>query len=82
MLKGIQPDVNLHVFSEDAAEIKRILRFRDCLRNNENDKIRYENVKRELAKRSWEHIQHYADAKTAVIDELLPEGSRDGTILS
>jgi len=71
LLKGSNPDVNLHVFSENAAEIERMLRFRDWLRSNENDKLCYENVKRKLAKRSWAHIQQYADAKTAIVDEIL-----------
>jgi len=71
LLKGSHPDVNLHVFSKNAAEIKRMLRFRDLLRSNENDRRRYENIKRELAGRAWRHIQQYADAKTAIIEEIL-----------
>jgi len=71
LLKGRRPDVNLHVFSEGAAEVKRMLQFRDWLRSNSDDRRRYENVKRELAGRTWEHVQHYADAKTAVIDEIM-----------
>ncbi len=27
-------------------------------------------VKRELAQRTWRHVQHYADAKTAVVREI------------
>jgi len=71
LLKGSDPDANLHVFSDNAAEIKRMLCFRDWLRSNENDKLRYENVKRELAGRNWKHVQHYADAKTEIIEEIL-----------
>ena len=32
-----------------------------------------QSTKRDLAKRTWRHIQHYADAKTAVVEEILGE---------
>jgi hypothetical protein len=36
-------------------------------------------VKRELAQRTWRHVQDYADAKTAVVNEILAaaEGAPD-----
>ena len=71
LLKGCRPDVNLHVFSEGATEIKRMLQFRDWLRSNNDDKLLYENIKRELAERTWGHVQQYADAKTDIINEIM-----------
>jgi RimJ/RimL family protein N-acetyltransferase len=71
MMKGSGTDINLHVFSEYAAEIERMLAFRDWLRNHEDDRHKYEKVKRELARQIWQHIQHYADAKTGIIEDIL-----------
>lgn len=71
LLKGPGPDINLHVFSEGCPEIDRMLRFRNRLRNHEADREFYGNTKRKLAERDWLDIQSYADAKTAVIEEIL-----------
>ena len=48
-----------------------MLRFRDWLRSNENDRKLYEQRKRELAARTWRYTQHYADAKSEVINAIL-----------
>jgi len=71
MLKGFDADINLHVFSENASEIKRMLAFRDWLRNHEDDRQKYEKIKRELARQTWRHVQHYADAKTEIVEEIM-----------
>lgn len=71
MLRGRDPEVNLHVFSAGCAEIERMLRFRDHLRANPADRLLYERTKRELAAKTWAYTQHYADAKTAVVEEIL-----------
>ena len=77
LFKGPDTPINLHVFSSGAAEVERMVRFRDLLRTDEQSRNRYERVKRDLAQRTWRHVQNYADAKTAVVDELLAaaEGS-------
>jgi GrpB-like predicted nucleotidyltransferase (UPF0157 family) len=71
MLKGPDVDVNLHVFSAGASEIQRMLAFRDRLRLSDADRDRYAAVKRELAGREWRHVQHYADEKSAIVEEIL-----------
>jgi GrpB-like predicted nucleotidyltransferase (UPF0157 family) len=71
LLKGMAPSVNLHVFSRGCEEVERMLRFRDHLRANEDDRRLYERTKRELAGHGWGHVQNYADAKTGVIREIL-----------
>ena len=71
MLKGIDPKVNLHVFSPGCPEVERMLRFRDHLRRDERDRDLYERTKRELAQRDWKYVQHYADAKSDVVEEIL-----------
>ncbi len=71
MFKGADPDANLHVFSVRCEEIERMLLFRDWLRSNAADRELYERAKRDLAQRTWKYVQNYADAKTAVVQEIL-----------
>ena len=71
VLKGPDTDVNLHVFSPGSPELRRMVGFRDWLRTHDDDRSLYERTKRELAARTWRHIQHYADAKTAVVEEII-----------
>ncbi len=71
VFKGPDTDVNLHVFSPGCVEIERMLRFRDWLRANAADRQLYERTKRELAARTWQYTQNYADAKTPVIAEIM-----------
>jgi GrpB-like predicted nucleotidyltransferase (UPF0157 family) len=70
-LKGPDTNVNLHVFSKGCAEIERMTVFRDRLRANPPDRELYERTKRDLARREWKYTQDYADAKTAVVAEIL-----------
>ena len=67
------PDIdgNLHVFTFGCEEIQRMLVLRDWLRTHEDERRKYENTKRELASRTWKHVQNYADAKSEVVREIL-----------
>jgi GrpB-like predicted nucleotidyltransferase (UPF0157 family) len=71
MFRGDDPRVNLHVYSSGCEEVERMRAFRDHLRSNEADRELYERTKRELAAREWKYVQNYADAKTAVVREIL-----------
>lgn len=71
LLKGPDVDINLHVFSAGVSESERLLRLRDWLRVHPDDRREYADAKRELAARTWKYVQHYADAKTAVIESIL-----------
>ncbi len=78
-LKGFDPDANLHVFSPGCVEIERMVGFRDWLRTHDGDRLLYESTKRRLAAQQWDFVQDYADAKSAVVEEIrqragLPEG--------
>lgn len=64
-------DVHVHVFSSRCPEVDRMLSFRDRLRRHDPDRLLYERTKRELARRRWRTVQDYANAKTAVIDEIV-----------
>ena len=82
VFKGPDTDVNLHVFSAGCPEIERMVRFRDHLRTAGEDRLLYEQAKRTLAQRTWKYTQHYADAKTAVVEEILSRaaGTRPGIL--
>jgi GrpB-like predicted nucleotidyltransferase (UPF0157 family) len=71
LLKGPDTDINMHVFTAGASEIDRMLMFRDWLRVNDADRELYLQVKRDLAQRTWRHVQHYADAKSATVGEIM-----------
>jgi len=71
MFQDPEESVNLHVFSAGCPEVGRMLAFRDWLRSNESDRELYGRAKRELAQREWKYTQYYADAKTAVVEEIL-----------
>jgi GrpB-like predicted nucleotidyltransferase (UPF0157 family) len=53
------------------SEIERMLAFRDRLRTDADERRLYEQAKRELAAREWKYVQHYADAKTEVVEGII-----------
>jgi GrpB-like predicted nucleotidyltransferase (UPF0157 family) len=77
MFNGPDTDINLHVFSPGCPEIERMLLFRNWLRSNAADRRLYERTKRELARKDWKYVQNYADAKTAVVEEILARARGD-----
>ncbi|HTU81084.1 MAG TPA: GrpB family protein [Candidatus Acidoferrales bacterium] len=70
LLRTPQCDVHVHLW-DDPADVRRHLAFRDRLRRDPHDRARYEARKRELAPRNWASRDEYADAKSAVIAEIL-----------
>lgn len=81
MFKGPDTSVNVHVLSSGCPEIDRILLFRDWLRANRADRELYAQTKRELAGNDWTYVQQYADAKTAVIEEIIARARQSTTQL-
>jgi GrpB-like predicted nucleotidyltransferase (UPF0157 family) len=71
LCKGPDTNINLHIFSAGCEEVGAMLRFRDHLRSNDSDRGLYAAAKRELAARDWTYVQQYADAKTAVVRDIL-----------
>ena len=71
VLKQQNPQANLHVFSAGCAEIERMIVFREWLRHHPEARKRYESTKRKLAQQTWKYVQNYADAKSAVIQEIM-----------
>jgi GrpB-like predicted nucleotidyltransferase (UPF0157 family) len=71
VFKGPVTNVNLHVFTIGSSEITRMLAFRDRLRTRPEERALYENAKRALAARTWRYVQHYADAKTEIVEGII-----------
>lgn len=71
MLRTPAQDVHVHVYSAGCDEIERNLRFRDHLRAHAQDRQRYEETKRTLARIDWPDMNAYAAAKTEVIESIL-----------
>ena len=71
MLRTAAKDVHVHVYSAGSQEIYRYLLLRDHLRRNEEDRALYARTKRDLATRDWPSMQHYAEAKTEVIEGII-----------
>jgi GrpB-like predicted nucleotidyltransferase (UPF0157 family) len=71
VFKGPDTNINLHVFSDECVEFERMVGFRDWLRAHEEDRDLYERTKRELIAREWKFVQNYADAKSAVVAEII-----------
>jgi GrpB-like predicted nucleotidyltransferase (UPF0157 family) len=67
--------VHVHVFSAGSKEVERLLLLRDQLRDNKVDRELYASTKRELARRDWPSMQHYADAKTGIVEDILARAS-------
>ena len=71
MFRGSESEVNLHAFSVGCLEVDRMILFRDWLRRNAADRELYQRTKLALAQQEWEKVQDYADAKTAIIAEIM-----------
>ena len=68
-------DGNLHIFSAGCPEIDRMLLFRDWVRREEDDRLRYERTKRQLAAKKGKFTQDYADAKSEIVEKILNRAS-------
>ncbi len=71
MLRTPEKDVHVHVFPPESREIERYLLFRDRLRTDAGERELYAAEKRRLAARRWPTMQHYAEAKTAVVEAII-----------
>jgi GrpB-like predicted nucleotidyltransferase (UPF0157 family) len=77
LLKPPEIPGNLHVFSAGCEEIEQMVLFRDWLRTHADDRLLYEQTKRDLAARSWKYTQNYADAKSAAVQEIVARARRN-----
>jgi UDP-glucose-4-epimerase GalE len=78
VFKGPDTNINLHTFSPGSGEIGRMVGFRDHLRRNDADRDLYHAEKRRLAAQVWEYVQHYADAKSEVVEGIIKRAGLAG----
>jgi GrpB-like predicted nucleotidyltransferase (UPF0157 family) len=71
MFRTAAKDVHVHVFSLGSPEIERYLLLRESLRQNEEERELYAQTKRALAKQDWPTMEHYAEAKTEVVEDII-----------
>jgi GrpB-like predicted nucleotidyltransferase (UPF0157 family) len=71
MFRTPDRDAHIHVYSSGDQAITDYLDLRDWLRADEPDRTLYAEVKRDLARRPWSDMNHYAEAKTDVIQQVL-----------
>jgi GrpB-like predicted nucleotidyltransferase (UPF0157 family) len=71
VMKGDAPSVNMHVLPAGCPEIARMVAFRDRCRAHPEEFELYLATKRELAARTWRHVQHYANAKSEVVEQII-----------
>lgn len=76
MLRTPELDVHIHIFSRGCAEVARHLAFRNHLRHDAEDRLRYEALKRQLAKEDWSDMNAYANAKGELVKAILARAFR------
>jgi GrpB-like predicted nucleotidyltransferase (UPF0157 family) len=64
-------DAHLHAYEPTSRAVADYLDLRDWLRESEADRTLYAATKRALAQRDWSDMNHYADAKTDVVLDIL-----------
>ncbi|MFD1141595.1 GrpB family protein [Larkinella insperata] len=70
MLKGPATDINLHVWTLGSIEAQRHVVFRDWLRTHPEDRERYGQLKKEVARQPFTYIYEYNNAKASLIYEI------------
>jgi GrpB-like predicted nucleotidyltransferase (UPF0157 family) len=78
LFKGPAADVNVHTFGPGCPELERMLAFRDHLRRDPADRERYAQAKRALAAQRWRYVQHYANAKSDIVADIMARAIRAG----
>ena len=63
-------DVHVHIWRAGSEDERRHLLFRDRLRESRDDRLEYEQAKRDLAG-SWPDMNYYARAKSEVIARIM-----------
>lgn len=62
---------HVHIVPLDSTWWREHIAFRNRLRCDEKDRLSYQNLKLELATKSWDDPNHYGRAKSALIQSIL-----------
>ncbi|MFC0270757.1 GrpB family protein [Metabacillus herbersteinensis] len=68
---------HLHVVPIQSQWWEDHLLFRDHLRENPEDRLEYEKVKKQLSTETWENGNEYAEAKTGCIQTILKKAKEN-----
>ena len=79
LVRTPERDTHVHVVEHGAPAVDDYLLLRDQLRRDDSDRQRYEDTKRALVQQSWDDMNAYADAKTAVIEDI-KDRARSATV--
>ncbi|MET9021471.1 GrpB family protein [Actinopolymorpha sp. NPDC004070] len=71
MFRTPERKVHVHVYEPADQAVTDYLDLRDWLRFDDSDRTLYAVTKRDLARREWTDMNAYADAKSAVIAQIL-----------
>ena len=71
MLRTAARDAHLHVLPPDSPEIQSYLLLRDRLRSDVADRELYAATKIRLATGDWPTVDHYAEAKSQVVEAII-----------
>jgi len=71
MFRTPELDAHIHIFSPGCVEVARHIAFRNHLRSHAEDRLRYEALKRKLAKEDWPDMNAYARAKSELVEEIV-----------
>lgn len=75
--KGNHEDIfHIHMVKINSDFWINQLLFRNYLRNNPKAKNEYENIKKCLAKREWDNVNDYAEAKSDFITRILENAKK------
>jgi GrpB-like predicted nucleotidyltransferase (UPF0157 family) len=77
VMKGESPNVNLHVFTVGSREVVRMVAFRDRCRSHPEERRLYLETKQALAGQIWRHVQHYANAKSEVVEAIIARALKE-----
>ena len=70
-MPGQEPAINLYVCVEGCLALRNHIAVRNLLRNDESLREEYAAVKRELARREWDNIAAYGEAKNQILGKIL-----------
>ena len=71
MVRTPELDVHVHIWPDGDPAVTACLAFRNRLRSSIADRDLYAATKRRLAQQDWPTMDHYADAKSDVILQIL-----------
>ncbi|MED7788540.1 GrpB family protein [Francisella sp. 19X1-34] len=69
---------HVHIFEKGNSEIDRHLKFRDWMRTHTRDRLAYESLKKNLAKKYQNDITAYSIAKTDFVTHIEEKAGWDG----